>query len=136
PALLERVGQRVDLLLVVDVHLQDLRCRLHPAGTFLGEAHGPPEAGEHDVGALALRLVGDRKGDAGGGEDTGDQDLLALEYARHGGPILSEPPPTDLPGQQILAALLEFLAVDLTAGKALLQGDERAVVPDLLNDRR
>ena len=67
PALFEGLGQRIDLLLVVHVHLQDLRGRLHPARTLLRQAHDPAETGQHDVGALPLRHVGDRVGDAGWG---------------------------------------------------------------------
>src|SRR5712691_7897912 len=91
PALLERLGKSVDLFLVVDVHLQDLGGRFHPAGALLGQAHDAPEAGQDDVGALFLCRLGNREGDAGWGEDAGNQDLLPLEDARHGGPTLSEP---------------------------------------------
>ena len=44
--------------------------------------------------------------------------------------------PGGLSGQQVLAALLELFAVDLTAGEPLLEDHQRAVVPDFLNDRR
>src|SRR5205809_3551156 len=69
----------------------DLWSWFHPAGALLRQAHHPAEAGQDDVGALFLCRVGNRKGDAGWGEDAGDQDLLPLEDARHGRPILSEP---------------------------------------------
>src|SRR2546421_5075437 len=90
PALLERLGQRIDLLLVVDIHLQDLRSRLHPPRALLRERHHAAEAGEHDIGALVLGRLSYGKGDAGRSEDAGDQDLLPFEDARHGGPILSD----------------------------------------------
>src|SRR5438132_5912469 len=91
PALLQRAGQRAEVLLIIDVHLEDVGGRCHPAGTLLGQAHDAAEAGEHDIGALLLSRLGNRKRDAGWGEDAGDEDLLPLEDARHGGPILSEP---------------------------------------------
>src|SRR5205823_7183885 len=82
PALFERLRQRVDLLLVVDVHLQDLGSGFHPAGTLLRQAHDPAETGQHDIRAFPLRHVGDRVRDARRGQDTGDQDFLALEDHR------------------------------------------------------
>src|SRR5207237_10934432 len=82
PTGLRRLCQGFDLVLVVDVHLQDFGRRFHPAGTLFGQAHGPPEAGEHDVGPLLLGLVGDGEGDTGGGQHPGDQDLLPLENHR------------------------------------------------------
>src|SRR5438067_7092666 len=93
PALLERLRQGVDLFLLVDVHLQDLRSGFHPAGALLRQAHHSAKAGQHDVGALFLGRVGYREGDAGWSEDASDQDLLPLEDARHDGPILSEVAP-------------------------------------------
>src|SRR2546429_8838086 len=48
------------------------------------------EAGEHDIGALVLGRLRNGKGDAGRGEDAGDQDLLPFQDARHRGPILSD----------------------------------------------
>src|SRR5438128_10988310 len=82
PALLERLRQRIDLLLVVDVHLQDLGSRLHPAGTLLRQAHYPAETGQDDIRAFPLCHVGDGVGDARRGQDTSDQDFLALEDHR------------------------------------------------------
>ncbi len=91
PTRFDALGQGIHLLLVVDVHLQDVWRRLHPPRALLRQAHGAAEAGQNNVGALPLCQVGDRKGEAGGGKDAGHQDLLPLEDARHGGPILSEP---------------------------------------------
>src|SRR5439155_8082370 len=82
PALFQRLGQRVDLLLVVHIHLKDLWRRFQPSGALLGQAHDPAETRQHDIGALPLSQLGDRKGDTGRGQYPGDQDLLPLEDHR------------------------------------------------------
>ena len=79
PALAERFRHGVDLLLLVDVHLQDLRARFHAPGTLLGQAHHPPKAGQHDLRTLPLSHLGDGEGNAARRKHTRHQDLLALE---------------------------------------------------------
>src|SRR5207302_7130778 len=82
PTLLQGSGNRLDLAGIVDVHLQQVGDRVHAPGAALGQAHGPAEAGEHDLGALALGEVGDGEGDAGRREDAADEYLLALQDHR------------------------------------------------------
>jgi hypothetical protein len=47
-----------------DVHLENFGHRVELFGRHLRDAHHPAEAGEKDLCALALRLLGNRKTDA------------------------------------------------------------------------
>src|SRR5438874_224766 len=71
-------GHRGDLALVVGVHLQDVGRLGEPTGRLLGQAPGPPEPGQDDLGAFLLGDPGGLERDALRREDAGDQQALTL----------------------------------------------------------
>ncbi len=73
------LGNRLHLGHIGDVHLEDLGRRLEPLRALAGETHRPPERGEHHLCAGGLGGGGDGKGDAFGGQNTGDHDSFAAE---------------------------------------------------------
>jgi hypothetical protein len=80
------VGQRGEVVVVRDVELDDGRGHGQPLGHGRRELHLAAERGEHHLGTLLLRQAGDVEGDGGVEEDTGDEELLALEQ-HLGGPF-------------------------------------------------
>ena len=78
------LGHRLHLGDVGDVHLEHLGHRAQPLRALPGQAHRPPERGEHHLGACRLRSGGDREGDAPRGQHTGDDDSLAAEEVARG----------------------------------------------------
>src|SRR5207245_3139455 len=61
------------------VHLENLGHRVELFGRHLRDAHHPAEAGEQDLRALTLRLLGDRIADAAPIRHSRNEDALALE---------------------------------------------------------
>ena len=84
PSGVEIGGHRREVALVVDVELEHVGRLRQPGRGALGHAARSPEAGEHDLGAGALRLLGDGEGDALAGDHPGEQQALALEQRRRG----------------------------------------------------
>ena len=76
--LADPVRERVQVLGVGDVKLDDRRQLGQPLGDPLDQAE-PPEAGQHDCRALLLRDPGDVEGDRRIGEHAGDQDPLTVQ---------------------------------------------------------
>ena len=64
PARVELAAQRLEVLRAVHVQLEHVRRVGQPRGRALGHPARAAEAGEHDLGARALRALGDRVGDA------------------------------------------------------------------------
>ena len=73
---------RVDLLGVVRIHLEDVAGRRQPLGGLLREAHRPAEVGQHDLGAVLLRGSRGGERDRLRREHAGDQELLPVQ--QHG----------------------------------------------------
>jgi hypothetical protein len=67
---------------VGDVELEDVGLGREPPGHALREAHGSAERGEDDLRPLLLGAAGDREGDGGVGQHTGDEDALTFEEHR------------------------------------------------------
>ncbi|GBD45762.1 hypothetical protein HRbin41_00578 [bacterium HR41] len=64
------------------VELQHRRRARQPPRRTFGEAAGTPEAGEHDLGPVALRAFGDGEGDALARNHTCDHEPLARQQPR------------------------------------------------------
>jgi hypothetical protein len=83
PALLEVAAHGLDVGGVGDVELEDLGDRVQLACRALGEAHRPPEAGEHHLGTLLLGQASHPERQRVVGEHPGDEQLPTIEQT-HG----------------------------------------------------
>ena len=75
------LGERVEVLRIGDVELDDVGFGRQPARGALGQAHRPAERREHDLGAFFLRALGDGERDRRVVEHAGDEDSLLLRAA-------------------------------------------------------
>jgi len=75
----DAAGERVDILRVAHVELDDLRRRWQSLGRPSRQAHHPPERREHDLGALFLGQLRDPERHRRVVEDAGDEDSLSVE---------------------------------------------------------
>ena len=78
----DAVGQRVEVLLILDVELEQRRLLRQPVGDALDQPH-PVETGEHQLGAGFLRDFRDVERDRRVGDDPRDQDAFAFEQSCH-----------------------------------------------------
>ena len=72
-------AERAEVVVGVDVQLEHVGRLGQALGRALGHPPHAPEAGQHDLGALSLRALGDRVGDRVAVDDAGDEDPLAVE---------------------------------------------------------
>ena len=79
PALAQVLRDGLDVLGLVDVELEHVGHGVELAGGALGHALGAAEAGQDDLGARRLGLLGDLERDRLAVDDAGDQELLALQ---------------------------------------------------------
>ena len=79
PALVERPGDGLELVGVVDVELEHLGLGGQALGHPLGDPHPAAEAGEDDLGALVLGAARDGEGDRLVGQNAGDEQLSSFE---------------------------------------------------------
>ena len=97
----EIVRDRLDVLGLVDVELEHVRDGIELQRGTIGHALGTAEAGQDDLGSRRLRLLGDLVRDRLAIDDSGDQELLALQRT-HSGFIPPEveawDPPERVPG--------------------------------------
>jgi hypothetical protein len=89
--LAQPVGERVEVLGVRDVELDDGGLLRQPLGDPLAQRQRATEVGQHDGGALVLGEPGGGERDRRLGQHAGDEDLLALEDPAHQCPIPSPP---------------------------------------------
>src|SRR5690606_17209981 len=81
------LGERVQVLLVGHVQLDDRRGLRQPLRDPFHQPE-PAVAGEHDLRTLLLRHLGDVEAQRGVGDDTGDEQALALEESHGSLPIV------------------------------------------------
>ena len=78
----DAVGQRVEVLLILDIQLEQRRLLRQPVGDALNQLH-PVESGEHQLGTGLLRNLRDVERDRRVGDDPRDQDAFAFEQSSH-----------------------------------------------------